>query len=188
MMVGMDPLAFFTTPGSDPAYYDIATITYAELKDAGFIDWDADEWHVDWYDDVTKKRLVAKIEARYSNRNIGVLPPAQWRREIVRKLNEIAPKYNRMYAAVADGMDITVVADTHSKSRGVYSDFPQTMLDGRTQDYASNSNDVEAETVSRRPAWESYQQIKSLQDLDASVLDEIEVMFSALLAVQLPSL
>lgn len=188
MIMGMDSLDLYTTPGSVDEYYDGATITYAELKDAGFIDWDADEWSVAWYDDATKKRLVGKIEARYSNRNIGVLPPYQWRREIVRKLNEIAPKYNMMYAAVADGMDITTLSDTYTKSRGVYSDFPQTVLYGKAQDYASNANDIESETVARRPAWESYAAIRQIQDLDASVLDEIEVMFSALIAAQIPGL
>ena len=170
-------------PGSDPEYFDGATITYAELESAGFLDWDSDAWHVEWCDDATKTRLVGKIRARYSNRNIGVLPPYQWRREVVRKLNEIAPKYNALYK-VLETSSIFDAADTYSKGRNIYSDFPQTQLRGASEDYASTGTDTESETVQRRPMWESLEDIKTIQDVDAYVLDELEFAFSSLMVVQ----
>ena len=182
MMTGLSD--FPGKPDSPDTYYDGATITYAELEAAGFIDWDADAWHVDWYDDATKTRLVAKIRARYSNRNIGVLPPYQWRREVVRKLNEIAPKYNTLYKAL-ETASIFDASDTYSKGRNIYSDFPQTQLRGASEDYASTGTDTESETVQRRPMWESLEGIKTIQDVDAYVLDELEFAFSGLMVVQI---
>lgn len=170
-------------PESPDEYFDGSTITYAELEAAGFIDWDADAWHVAWYSDETKARLVGKIRARFANRNIGVLPPYQWRREIVRKLNEVAPKYNMMYKAL-ESASILDAADTYSKGRSVYSDFPQTQLKGAAEDYASTGTDTESETVQRRPMWESLENIKTIQDVDAYVLDELEFAFSSLMVVQ----
>lgn len=171
-------------PDSPATYYDGATITYDELDAAGFIDWDAPAWHVDWYDDATKTRLIGKIRARYANRNIGVLPPYQWRRELVRKLNEIAPKYNAMYKAL-ESASILDDSDTYSKGRNIYSDFPQTQLRGASEDYASTGTDMESETVQRRPMWESIKDIKTIQDVDAYILDELEFAFSGLMVVQI---
>lgn len=182
MMTGLSD--FPGKPDSPAEYFDGSTITYAELEEAGFIDWDADAWHVDWYDAATKTRLVGKIRARYSNRNIGVLPPYQWRRELVRKLNEIMPKYNMMYKAL-ETASILDMSDTYSKGRNIYSDFPQTQLRGASEDYASTGTDTESETVQRRPMWESLENIKSIQDVDAYVLDELEFAFSALMVVQI---
>lgn len=182
MMTGLSD--FPGKPDSPAEYYDGSTITYAELESAGFIDWDSDAWHVDWYDDATKTRLVSKIRARFSNRNIGILPPYQWRREVTRKLNEIAPKYNVMYKAL-ETASILDMSDTYSKGRNIYSDFPQTQLRGASEDYASTGTDTESETVQRRPMWESLENIKSIQDVDAYVLDELEFAFSSLMVVQI---
>lgn len=182
MMTGLSD--FPGKPDSPAEYYDGSTITYAELESAGFIDWDSDAWHVDWYDDATKTRLVSKIRARFSNRNIGILPPYQWRREVTRKLNEIAPKYNVMYKAL-ETASILDMSDTYSKGRNIYSDFPQTQLRGASEDYASTGTDTESETVQRRPMWESLENIKGIQDVDAYVLDELEFAFSSLMVVQI---
>lgn len=170
-------------PDSPAEYYDGSTITYAELEEAGFIDWDSDAWHVEWYDDATKTRLVGKIRARFSNRNIGILPPYQWRRELTRKLNEIAPKYNAFYKAL-ETSTIFDMSDVYSKGRNIYSDFPQTQLKGASEDYASTGTDTESETVQRRPMWESLENIKTIQDVDAYILDELEFAFSGLMVVQ----
>lgn len=170
-------------PDSPPTYYDGATITYAELEEAGFIDWDSPAWAVNWYDDATKTRLIGKIRARFANRNIGIIPPYQWRRELVRKLNEIAPKYNIMYKAL-ESASILDMSDTYSKGRSIYSDFPQTQLKGASEDYASTGTDTESETVQRRPMWESLENIKTIQDIDAYILDELEFAFSGLMVVQ----
>lgn len=171
-------------PDSPDEYFDGATITYAELEEAGFIDWDSDAWHVEWYDDATKTRLVGKIRARFANRNIGILPPYQWRRELVRKLNEIAPKYNALYNAL-ESSSIFDASDVYSKGRNIYSDYPQTQLRGASEDYASTGTDTESETVQRRPMWESLENIKTIQDVDAYVLDELEFAFSSLMVVQI---
>lgn len=171
-------------PDSPDEYYDGATITYAELEAAGFIDWDADAWAVAWYSEAVKARLVGKIRARFENRNIGILPPYQWRRELVRKLNEVAPKYNALYKALEDA-SIFDESDTYHKGRNIYSDFPQTQLRGASEDYASTGTDTESETVQRRPMWDSLQHITDIQDVDAYVLDELEFAFSSLMVVQI---
>lgn len=170
-------------PESDPEYFDGSTITYAELEAAGFVDWNAPEWRVDWYSEAVRVRLINKIRARFANRNIGILPPYQWRRELVRKLNEIMPKYNAFYK-VLESSSIFDASDVYSKGRNIYSDFPQTQLRGSSEDYASTGTDTESETVQRRPMWESLENIKTIQDVDAYVLDELEFAFSALMVVQ----
>lgn len=171
-------------PDSPAEYFDGSTITYAELEASGFVDWDAPEWRVDWYSEAVRVRLIGKIRARFSNRNIGILPRYQWRRELVRKLNEIAPKYNALYKAL-EGSSIFDESDVYSKGRNIYSDFPQTQLRGASEDYASTGTDTEAETVQRRPMWDSVKNIKEIQDVDAYVLDELEFAFSSLMVVQI---
>lgn len=166
-------------------YHSAATISFGELADAGFIDWDAPEWQWDAYDDAQRSRLQAKIEARFWFRDIGVLPWARWRQMFVRKLNEIMPKYKLMYKKLNDeATDLFRVSDSYGKSRDVYSDFPASLLNGENEDYASHGSDHEHEDVVDADTYERLMAIaREYTDIDVMILDELDVLFSGLMTV-----
>ena len=173
----------FTAQDLPHDYHSPVSMTYSELMESGFIDWDAPEWKWDAYDEDQRRRLQGKIAARYEFRSIGILPAARWRRQLIRKLNEVMPKYKLMYAKVSDGFNPFVTEDEYGKGRSVFSDFPATLLNG-DEDYASNANDHEHETVREGDTLEKMDQIaKRYNDVDVLVLDELEPLFSALMTV-----
>lgn len=166
-------------------YHGCVSVTWAELEDCGFVDWDAPEWQWDAYDDAQRERLQEKISARYEFREIGILPWARFRRQLVRKLNEVMPKYKLLYKKLEDSAtDLFVTSDTHSKDRRVFSDFPATLLNTENQDYAANATDNEGESVTYADTFERMQDIAGrYNDIDVMVLDELEVLFSSLMTV-----
>lgn len=175
----------FTAQDLPHDFHSAATISYGELEDAGFIDWTAPEWRWDAYDDVQRERLQKKIAARYRYRDIGVLPWARWRDMLIRKLNEIMPKYKILYAKLADGAtDFFQVRDSYGKSRDVFSDFPASLLDSENEDYASHATDNEREDIETGDVLEKFNDIANMyNDVDVMVLDELEPLFSGLMTV-----
>lgn len=166
-------------------YHGCVSVTWAELEDCGFVDWDAPAWRWDAYDEEQRERLQGKISARFEYREIGVLPWARFRRQLIRKLNEIMPKYKILYKKLEDGnTDFFRVADEHHKDRRVYSDYPVTLLNANTEDYASNATDSEYETVTEADAYARIEDIaERYNDIDVLILDELEPLFSSLMCV-----
>jgi hypothetical protein len=99
-------------------------------------------------------------------------------------MNEIMPKYIPWYKLIADGMNVGVTSEYY-KSRNVFSDFPQTKLAGETQDYASTGNDTEYERLNTADPLDIAERIRSYDDEDASIIKEIEPLFSSLLTVSI---
>lgn len=185
-----------------PDYHAVVTIQLCELIDAGFFDLSRSDW--DFGPKFTQEQhaqLCKKITDHYYYREIALVPPGIWKREFLRKMNEIMPKYIPWYKMVAeryeqlghsfdyisgdgntntvgtnaetsesttDGRDVTHTEertttnstengvtrenenstnDEYYKSRNIFSDFPQTSLAGRNQDYASTGNDTEYERI-----------------------------------------
>ena len=168
-------------------YHAQVSITWAELEDMGFIDWEEPEWEWDYYDEEQRERLQDKISARYEMREIGIMPPAVWRRQFIRKLNEVMPKYKIMYKKAASlGFDFFLNGDEHEKQRNVYSDFPATLLASENQDYASNASDLERETRREGDTLEKLLRIREKwDDIDVMILDDLEVMFSSLMTTSI---
>jgi hypothetical protein len=161
------------------------TITLGELMECGVVDFSAPEWDFDKYDQEQHERLVAKITDRFYFREIGILPVGRWKREFLRNLNEIMPKYKPLYKALADGANILTDEDEWSKSRDIYSEFPATML-GDNQDYASNGRDRQSERQRIGSFAEAAERIASrYNDVDVLILNEIDSMFSSLLTVSM---
>lgn len=166
-------------------FHAVETITLGELVDWGWIDWTDNTWRWDAYNDEQYNRLTKKIEARYWTREIGILPPGEWKRAFIRKMNEIAPKYNMLYKLIDDGINILQDNDTYHKERSVNSEYPQTRIGGN-QDYASSGYDNEYETIIEGSPLDKIEKLQNTyQDVDVRILDEIEILFSSLLSMNI---
>lgn len=175
----------FTTCDRDD-FYSPTTISLGELMEGGGFTWDMDFFDaIEWYSPEQEKRWKQKFEARFYSRDIGVLPPGRWLRLLGEALRELMPKYNLLYKALDQGVSIIQLEDTYHKGRTIGSDFPQTMLNGSTQDYASSGQDTEYETVRNGPFLELLERFKYYKDADAMLLDECEKLFSCLLTVNM---
>ena len=167
----------------EPEYHDVVTITLQEIMDTqGLSEEVLRRWaSFDAFDESQRSRLWGKFRGRFDWREIGVLPIRRWLDRLVAKLNEIMPKYKPLYQAIADGATPMTDWDEYHKGRDVYSTFPQTALGGSNQDYATSGNDREHETVREFGLLTLAEKIKSYNDVDVMVLDELEVLFSCLM-------
>lgn len=177
----MDSLDF---SGCDrPDWHAVVSIKLGELVEGGFLDWSDPTWAWDAYDDEQRERFQVKFEARYYWREIGILPPGRWKQQLVRKLNELMPKYKILYKLIDDGaLNVLQDSDQWHKGRRIGSDFPQTALAGN-QDYASDGTDEEWETVTNGSTMDKLKDFKSYNDVDVMLLDDLDVMFTCLFTV-----
>lgn len=179
----------FTAQGLPHDYHSPISVTLQELIDCGFVDWSRPEWKWDAYDDEQYARVCSKFDARYGPQSVGILPLAEWRRQVVRKFNEAMPKYRYLYARLADGFDPFQSSDTWGKSREVYSDFPATLLGSENEDYAAHATDRQDERVTVGDVYERYVDLaERLTDVDVMLLDEMDVLFSSLITVSVNGL
>ena len=170
-----------------PDYHSVFSIQLCELINGGWIDFDEPEWDFDSYerfdgDREQRDRFWEKFKKRYYYREIGIIPPGQWKWEVLRKLNEIMPKYKYAYKLLDEGIDILQTYAEYGKSRNIYSDFPQTMLGGN-EDYASNGMDKQHENIYLGNWIDTMQKLKSYNDVDVMILDELETFFSVMFTV-----
>lgn len=179
----------YTPNDTHDEYHQVMSITLGELLVPGGIDWDSNEWS--WresaYNDTQYTRCCRKIENRYYDREIGVLPASRWKRHFLRLTDEIMPVLKPLYAAV-DGNPGVMLSDmdTWHKMRTVFSDFPATQL-SENQDYASNATDNQYETITNGNFMDKITHIKQgdYVDIDVLLLDHLEECFSPLWTVNL---
>jgi hypothetical protein len=167
-----------------PDYQAVTTITLGELLAPGGIDWTTPpwSWRDDAYDDTQYTRCCAKIENRYYDRELGVMPPGRWRRHLLRLIAEIMPVLKPLYELAAGNPGIFMTDnDTWHKTRTVFSDFPATQL-AAGQDYASNATDMEYETVTNGNYMDKVKAIRQgdYVDIDVLLLEHLEECFSPL--------
>lgn len=165
-------------------FHSVVSISLGELIRWGFVVWGEPSWTWDFYDEKQYWRVCEKIENHYWGREIGVLPPGAWKREFMRKMNEIMPKYKLAYKALDDGVALMRTGDQYGKSRDVGSEFPATQL-GADNDYASDATDREYETVDEGDYLERAERLRGYDDIDLQIVDEMETMFSALLTTHM---
>lgn len=169
-----------------PDYHSVYTIQLCELINCeGGIDFKDGSWEFDYYNEEQRDRFWKKFERRFYWREIGVLPPSRWKWELLRKLDEIMPKYKPAYAAIENGQNILQKYGSYGKSRHVFSEFPQTQLSGLNQDYASNGTDKEHEEIYLGDWMEQMENLKTYDDVDVMILKELETMFSAFSSVSI---
>lgn len=184
-----DMISPFVPGETVPDYHAVTTITLGELLVPGGIDWTSPQWS--WrdeaYDDTQYSRCCAKIENRYYDREIGVMPPGRWRRHLLRLIAEIMPVLKPLYELATGNPGIFMTdADTWHKTRTVFSDFPATQL-AAGQDYASNATDMQYETVTNGNYMDKVKAIRQgdYVDIDVLLLEHLEECFSPLWTVSI---
>lgn len=171
-------------------FHGVMTYTFGELLDVpGGVDWDNAAWS--WrdiaYDDTQYVRCCNKIENRFYDRELGVMPPSRWRRHFLRLIQEIMPTLRPLYALVSNNPDIILSdSDIWHKTRTVYSDFPATQL-AENQDYASNATDNQYETIANGVFMDKVNRIRNgdYVDIDVMLLEHLETCFSPLWTINI---
>lgn len=166
-------------------FHAVVTVTLGELITDKWVDWTAPSWHWDSYNDEQYTRVCEKFNNHFWDREIGVLPPGSWKREVLRKFNEIMPKYKLVYQALENGVDILQDSDTYGKNRNVFSDFPATQIAPQNQDYASNATDNQFETIVQGNFLEKMEKIKDYNDIDLMIINDMDSLFSCFYSVSL---
>ena len=182
-----DMITPFVPGETAPDYHAVTTITLGELLVPGGIDWTTPQWswRDDAYDDTQYARCCEKIENRYYDRELGVMPPGRWRRHLLRLIAEIMPVLKPLYELANGNPGIFMTdADTWHKTRTVFSDFPSTQL-ASGQDYASNATDMEYETVTNGNYMDKVKAIRQgdYVDIDVLLLEHLDTCFSPLWTV-----
>lgn len=170
-------------------FHAVATITLGELLTGGGVDWTQPEWswRDDAYNDAQYARCCRKIENRYYDRELGVMPPSRWRRHLMRLISEFMPVLKPLYD-LADGNPGMYLTDTDTwhKIRTVFSDFPATQLQP-SQDYASTATDTQYETIVNGNYIDKIKAIRQgdYVDIDVLLLEHLEECFSPLWTVNI---
>lgn len=178
---GCDPMGDMM-PQED--FHAVVSIQFCELIRWGFIVWGEPSWTWDYYNEKQYWRLCEKIENHYWMREIGVLPPGAWKREFMRRMNEIMPKYKLAYKALDDGISLMRTNDSYGKTRDVNSEFPATQLGGN-QDYASNATDHEFENINEGDYLDRVDKLQAYNDIDYQIIQDLETVFSSLFTVNM---
>lgn len=166
----------------------VQSISLGELLHSGVFRWGDKNTVFDAYDTKTYFRLCQKIEDRYFDREISVLPPKRWFRLFRNTCNDLSAKYNVLYRFIDQGgMDkFLQTGDDYGKNRTVSSEFPATQLKHEGADYASNASDYEYERVTTGD-WLSrmVSYVTDYQDCDKIFVDELDVLFTQLVTVNM---
>ena len=163
-----------------PDYHAVISIQLCELIDDGFFNLHRSDWDFGpKYSAEQHNQLCNKITEHFYYREIALVPPGIWKREFLRKLNEIMPKYMILYKNADDGIELGAESEYY-KSRNIFSDFPQTSLAGNNQDYASTGNDTEYERIRQLDPLELADRLERYNDVDLMIINEIESLFSCM--------
>lgn len=178
-------MEYFEEPENISRFQSVVSIMLGELLEAGFIDWDSDDWKWNAYSSEQYKRICEGFEERFYFREISMLPPLRWKKRLLYKLNyEIMPKYSLMYQLIEEGkLNILQDSDSYGKSREILSTFPETLLSSNS-DYASSGKDDEFENITNGNVLDKLIQFQgSYKGVDELVLDELEILFVQMLTV-----
>ena len=168
-----------------PDYHAVVSVQLCELANDGFFDLSRADWDFGpKYSPQQHVNLCNKITQHFWFREIALTPPGIWKVEFLRKLNEIMPKYMPLYKCADEGVILGTESEYY-KSRNIFSDFPQTALQGENQDYASTGNDVEYERIKQLDPVELEKRLREYNDVDLAIINEIDSMFSCLLTVNI---
>ena len=179
----LDPDELYTNTGL-PDYHAVQTIQLGELINDGVFTWNRVPWRDAAYSQEQYERLCIAFEARYFYREIGITPVYAWFKRLeYRLVYELMPKYRPMYAQLDNGnYNPLQHGGEYGKRRDIDSQFPETLLSGTDETYASSGKDSEWETVKMDGALtENYAlYVEQFRAIDAMILDELETMFSCL--------
>ena len=167
-------------------FHSKGTIVLGSLIVDGF-DWGRNDWTAYNISDeamaVLRPRLNQKIEDRFFYREIGILPPAAFKRNLRSRLNDAVARQGFLYQSVFDGLDITLSEREELKRREVHSDYPAAQLAPKQMDYASYADEEQYEKTKRIgniPLLLEFS--NSTLEPDAQILEELEICFSQILS------
>lgn len=167
-----------------PDYHAVNTIQLCELINADFFDLTREDWDFGpKYNKEQHAKLCDKITKHFYYREIALTPPGIWKHEFLRTMNEIMPKYIPLYKMLAEEPTLFNADSEYYKSRNIYSNFPQTQLNGTNGDYASTGTDMEFERIKQGNIIDLMEKLKTYRDVDLMVIDEIEPLFSCLYTI-----
>ena len=164
-----------------PELHGEYSVTLGQLALEGYFTWDDGTWDFPKYSDEQDARLKQKIIDHYFLREIGIQPLAAWKHEFLRKLREIMPKFIPLYEVLDKSPQLLGAYSDYYKSRNIYSDFPQSGLNGQNGDYASTGNDMEYERIRQLDILDLAERLKSYDDVDLMIVESLESLFCSLL-------
>lgn len=165
-------------------FHDVTTLALGELWKDGWFDLSDESWDFPKYSQEQHDRLCRKILNHFYMRNIGVLPLGAWKREFLRTLDEVMPKYIPLYKQLDGNGGALNTSDEYYKGRNVSSDYPQTRLAGN-EDYASMGVDKQYERLHEGSVMDTAEKIHSYDDVDLMVIKDLDPLFSCLVTVNI---
>ena len=168
-----------------PDFHAVQSIQLGELIQDGIFTWERVGWHDAAYSQEQYDRLCEAFETRFYFREIGMLPVKKWLMRLSQRLKtEIMPKYRPMYAQLESGAYNPLQAGgEYSKKREIDSQFPESLLDGSNETYASSGKDTEEEIVKldgkMSENYASY--LELFVSVDKAILDELETLFTCIM-------
>lgn len=154
------------------------SIMLGTLYEEGYFAWEDGTWEFPKYSDEQDARLKQKIIDHYYLRELAILPLGAWKHEFLRKLREIMPKYIPLYRALDETPQLIGATSDYYKSRNIYTDFPQSGLNGQNGDYASTGNDMEYERIRQLDLLDLYEKLRSYEDVDLTIIHNLSSLFA----------
>lgn len=174
----------FQTNTGIPDYHSVQTIELGELIECEVFTWARIDWFDARYSDAQYERLCRAFEDRYWLREIAITPVGVWMRRLHYKLvYDLMPKYRPLYAQLESGeFDPLQNGGKYGKRRDINSEFPETLLSGTDEAYASSGVDSEYEEIGRDGSIAENAAIyaEQFRAVDVMILDELESLFSCL--------
>lgn len=162
------------------------TITFGSLLDSGW-DWGRNDWSCYSMSketlEIIRPRINSKIEDEYFFRELGTLPPGKFKMLLKRTINEAVAKWGPVYETIADGIDLTTVAQEDFRKRSEHSDFPQSALNHETEEYGTYSDAEQYSKVNKKGPLEAIADYdRAFQEPDAAVVASLNTCFSNFLS------
>ena len=179
----LDPEELRTNTGTVD-FHAVQTIELGELIEDEIFTWARINWAEAAYSPEQYTRICEAFESRFWAREISITPVGLWFRRLRYKLvYELMPKYRPLYAQLDNGnYDPLQNGGKYGKRRDITSEFPETLLNGSDETYASAGTDSEFEEIGRDGSLTENVTLyaEQFRAVDVMILDELESMFSCL--------
>lgn len=166
-------------------WHSVTNVTFGHLIDAGAVNWNDEHWQWNRYNDEQYARVCGMIEDRFYYRELSVCPPGRWRREFIRKINELMQKYEPMYKAIENGeIQPFDKSSDYERAHTTNTNYPESMV-SPAGDYAENGQIVEIEKHHGGDRIEQNRKFSdSWRSVDVCLLDDLDIMFSSLVTIR----
>lgn len=163
-------------------FHSKGTIVFGSLIEDGW-DWGRNDWQA--YNvspeamAILRPRINEKIEDRYFYRELGILPPAHFKRNLKSRLQDSVSAYGYLYEEVFKGLDFTSGDIEKLKQRETKSDYPQALLQTEAKDYLTSAEEEQYEKVITRNNLHLFMEFnEKTAEPDAKIIADLEICFS----------